>query len=221
MGDMLSDGALVDFAGCHRWWVGLYAGVPGRAFHIWDGDSEELVFVGGMLTDPESVQGWQMLTELTQFVARVRVNGHESAVACTGSRVIAIHLRDDQVVILHQRRYRRGLIVTAMDANTECYMIVDARGQAVVRRVDTGEEVCRWFAVRGAADGRIMCCMNLGYAMMCAGGVTDVWDVERGQHLYALAERIGEANAIVANERVVVAYCGEAAVMHLWDFGAQ
>ncbi|PKI53763.1 hypothetical protein CRG98_025844 [Punica granatum] len=220
MGDVVSDGALVDFAGCDRWWVGLYAGVPGRAFHIWDGDSEELVFVGGTLTDPESVRGWHMLTELTQFVARVRVTGHESAVACTSTRAIAIHLRD-QGVILDRHRYRRGLIVTATDANAESYIVVDTRGLAVVRRVETGEEVCRRFTVRGASQGRVMGCMNLGYALMCVGGVTDIWDVERGEYLYSLAERMGEVTAIVANERYVAAYCSDAAMIHLWDFGAQ
>ncbi|KAK4769924.1 hypothetical protein SAY87_030456 [Trapa incisa] len=221
MGDVLSDGALVDFAACDRWWVGLYAGVPGRAFHIWDGQTEELVFVGGMLTDPESVRGWQMLTELTQFVARVRVTGHESVVACTSTRVITIHLRDQGVLVLDQRQYRRGLIVMAMDANAECYVVVDTRGQAAVRRVDTGVEVCRRFVVRGAGEGRLIGCMNLGYAMMCTRGVIDVWDVERGEYLYSLAERVEEVNVIVANEQLVAGYCGEAATIHLWIFGAR
>ncbi|KAK4787936.1 hypothetical protein SAY86_011769 [Trapa natans] len=218
MGDVVTDGAMVDFAGCERWWVGLYAGVPGRAFHIWDSDSEDLVFVGGTLTDPESVRGWRMLTELIHYVARVRVTGHESAVACTGTRVIAIHLRD-QGVILDQHRYRRGLIVTATDTNADSYIVVDTRGSAIVRRADTGEEMCRRFTVRGAAEGRVMGSLNLGYAMMCAGGVMDVWDIEHGEYLYSLAERIGEVNAIVANDRHVAAYCSDAAIIHLWDFG--
>lgn len=219
-GDVMMDGALVDFAGCDRWWVGLYAGVPGRAFHIWDGNSEELVSVSGTLTDPESVRGWRLLTDLTQFIARVRVTGNESAVACTRTRVIAIHLRDHGVT-LHRLRYRQGLIVTATDTNADSYITVDTRGSAVVRRVDTGEELCHPFMVRGAAEGRLMGCMNLGYAMMCVGGVTDVWDVEHGVYLDSLAERIGEVNAMIANDRYVAAYCSEAAIIHLWDFGAQ
>ncbi|KAK8669372.1 hypothetical protein V6N13_106804 [Hibiscus sabdariffa] len=60
MGNLLGDGALVDFTGSGRWWVGLYAGVPGRAFHIWDGNTEEPVYVNPMIlsfTDPEAIMG--------------------------------------------------------------------------------------------------------------------------------------------------------------------
>lgn len=33
LGDVVNDGALVDFAGGSQWWVGLYAGALGRVFH--------------------------------------------------------------------------------------------------------------------------------------------------------------------------------------------
>ncbi|KAF8042932.1 hypothetical protein BT93_A1306 [Corymbia citriodora subsp. variegata] len=217
VGDVVNDGALVDFAGCGRWWVGLYAGVPGRAFHIWNSNTEELVFVGGTLTDPESLMGWRMLTDLTQFVGRLRVTQQESAVAATSTRVLVINLRD-QGEVLDDRYYRRrGLIVTSVDVGEDAYVVVDTRGLAVVRHVGTREEICR-FNVRGAAQGRVMGCMNQGYALMCVAGVIRVWEVERGAELYTLAEGIGEVNAIVANERHVAAYSNDA-IIHLWDFG--
>lgn len=217
IGDVVNDGALVDFAGCGRWWAGLYAGVPGRAFHIWDSNSEELVFVGGTLTDPESLMGWRMLTDLTQFVGRLRVTRQESAVAATGTRVILIDLRGQGLVLSDQSYRRRGLIVTSVDVDEDAYIIVDTRGRAVVRRVGTSEEICR-FNVRGAARGRVMGCMNQGYALMCVAGVIRVWETERGGYLYDLVEGIGEVNAIVANERHVAVYSNDATI-HLWDFG--
>ncbi|KAK5784261.1 hypothetical protein PVK06_038784 [Gossypium arboreum] len=68
MGNVLDDGALVDFTRCWRWWVGLYASVPGRAFHIWDCNAEELVYLNASLTDPEAMMGWHMLTEFTETI---------------------------------------------------------------------------------------------------------------------------------------------------------
>lgn len=220
MGDVVNDGVLVDFAGCDQFWVGLYAGVPGRAFHIWDAESEEPLFVGGALTDPESVRGWRMLTELTQFVGRVRVTRADSAVACTSTRVIVIDLTNLGNILGERRYQRRGLIVTAMDTSGESYIAVDTRGQAIVHHANSGEELCR-FPVRGASRGRVMGCMNLGYALMSVGGVVRVYDVEVGRELYSFVEMIGEVNAMVANERHVAAYSSDTALIHLWDFGAQ
>ncbi|GAV86754.1 WD40 domain-containing protein [Cephalotus follicularis] len=214
LGDVVNDGALVDFTGCGRFWVGLYAGPPGRAFHVWDSNTEEVVFVDGSLTDPEAVMGWRMLTELTESVGRIRVTSLGFAVACTSSRVMVFDLRNPGL-ILGEREYPRGLIVTCADVSEEGFIVVDSRGVARVRRVDTFEEVCR-FPARGASVG----CMNSGYAMVCAGGVIRVWEVDRGEYLYSFRERVGEVNALVANERHV-AGCAMDSTIHLWDFGAQ
>ncbi|KAI4384921.1 hypothetical protein MLD38_003005 [Melastoma candidum] len=216
-GDVVNDGALVDFTGCSHWWVGLYAGVPGRAFHIWDDNSEEVVFIGGSLTDPESLMGWRMLTELTQFVGHVRVNDQETAVACTNTRVVQIDLRNHGVVIGEQR-YRRGVIVTATDVNNEAYIIVDTRGIATVRRLVTSEQVCR-FRVSGAAQGRAIGCMNSGYAVISAGGTIGTWEVHHGEALYSFGDGLGEVLAIIADDRYIVASLNDATI-HLWDFSA-
>ena len=169
MGDAVNDGALVDFTGCGRWWVALYAGVPGRAFHIWDGNTEELVYVNLTLTDPEALMGWHMFTELTEPIGRVRVTSQESAVACTSLRYMVLDLRNPEFP-LHDQELRRGLMVTSLDTNNEAFITVDIRGWAIVRRVDTLEEVCRF----NTQQRNVMGCMNLGYALTCAAGVIRV-----------------------------------------------
>lgn len=218
LGQVVNDGVLVDFTGCGRWWVGLYAGVPDRAFHIWDSVSEELLFVGGSLTEPESVMGWHMLTDLTEFVGRVRVTNQESAVACTRVRLIVFDLRN-LGVILGEQEYTRGINVRSLDVSDSAYFIMENRGLASVHRVNTLEEMCR-FTVRGVSQRNVMGCMNRGYAFMCAGGVIRLWEVERGEYLYGFRERIGETSALVADERHVAA-CSRDTTLHLWDFGPQ
>ena len=241
-GDVVNDGALVDFTGCGsgRWWVGLYAGAPNRAFHIWDSVTEELVYVNGSLTNPESLMGWRLLiNEVTEFVGRVRVvtaiiseeedeedEDHQLAVAvaCTSSRLIVFDLRNPDV-ILGEEESNRGFIVTSVDVSNDArYIRVDNHGHASVCRVGTLEEVCRFNIGGGGRSGsqrRVMGCMNLGYALMCAGGVITVWEVEHGRRLYHFRERIGEVNAVVANERYVAAAAATSdRIIHLWDFGA-
>ncbi|PHU17565.1 Transcriptional regulator STERILE APETALA [Capsicum chinense] len=217
-GDVVNDGALVDFTGSDQWWVGLYAGVPGRAFQIWNRETEELVFVGGELTDPEALMGWHILTELTEMVGRIRVTTRETAVACTSLQLMAIDLRN-QGIIIRAQPSRRGLIVASFDARNETLVAVDSRGMASVRRADDLEEICR-FNVRGDNQRGVVGCMNGGYALMWIGSVIRVWDIEHGACLYSLRERIGNNNAIIADERYVAA-CSSDATIHLWDFGAQ
>lgn len=228
LGSVMDDGVLIDFTGCSRYWVGLYAGLAGRAFHIWDGQTEELTFVGGSLTDHNTVMGWRMLTEFTGYVGRVRLMSHESAVACTSSRAIIFDLRN-QGVVLGEREYSRGIFVTSVDVSNEAYVVVENllnreadhqnRRLAIVSRVDTFEEVRR-FSLSVETNVNIMGCMNQGYVLMCAGGIIMVWEVERrGEYLYSFRERIGdEVIAFVGDDRHVAASCETS--IHLWDFGA-
>ncbi|KAL0340312.1 UNVERIFIED_CONTAM: Transcriptional regulator STERILE APETALA [Sesamum radiatum] len=220
MGDVVNDGVLVDFTGSNRWWVGLYAGVPGRAFHIWNSETEELVFIGGTLTDPEAVIGWHLLTEMTDLIGRVRVTSHENAVACTSLRVIVFDLAN-QGIVLGEQDFRRGITVASFDANNESTLITDSRGTASVRRVVDLEEICR-FTIRGASQqrGRILGCVNGGYGVVFGGGVIRVWEIEHGGYLYSFRERIGECNALAADDSYVAA-CSPHGILHLWDFRAQ
>ncbi|KAL2502459.1 Transcriptional regulator STERILE APETALA [Forsythia ovata] len=218
VGDVVNDGVLVDFTGGDRWWVGLYAGAPGRAFHVWNSETEELVYVGGELTDPEAVMGWHLLNELTELIGRVRVTSHGTAVACTSLRVIILDLRN-QGIVLQEEEFPREIAVSCFDTNGESMVIVDSRARASVRRVDTLEEVCR-FTVRGSSQRGILGCVNGGYGLMCVGGVIRVWEIEHGAYLYNFRERIGICNALIADERHVAA-CSADATIHLWDFGAQ
>ncbi|MBA0758121.1 hypothetical protein Gotri_021144 [Gossypium trilobum] len=215
IGNIVDDGSLVDFTGCGRWWVGLYAGVPGRAIHIWDGNTEELVYVNTTLTDRESLRGWHMLTELTEAIGRVRVTSQESAVACTSNKYMVLDLRNPAFP-LHDRESARGFIVNSLDTNNEAFIIVDNRGRAVVRRADTLEELCRF----NTRLGNLMGCMNLGYALLCAAGVIRVWGIEHGQYLYSFGENIGAVNAMAGDDRHVAAASSNSTI-HLWDFGAQ
>ncbi|CAN4097479.1 unnamed protein product [Withania somnifera] len=218
LGDVVNDGALVDFTGCDQWWVGLYAGVPGRAFHIWNRETEELVFIGGELTDPEALMGWHQLTEVMEIIGRIRVTTQETAVACTSLQLMIIDLQN-QGIIIRAQPSRRGIIVASFDARNESLVAVDSRGAASVRRANDLEEICR-FNVRGASQRGFVGCMNGGYALMWTGNVIRVWDIEHGAYLYSLRERIGDINAIIADERYVAACSGDATI-HLWDFGAQ
>lgn len=185
---------------------------------MWNGGTEELVFIGGTLTDPEAVMGWHLLTELTELIGRVRVTSQELAIACTSLRIIVFDL-SNQVLVLGEEEFRRGIIVGSLDANHEAFVIVDRRGGANVRRAGTLEEVCR-FTVSGTSQRGVLGCMNSGYTIMCTGNVVSVWEVERGEYLYSLRERIGETSAIIADERHVAA-CSSDCTIHLWDFGAQ
>ncbi|XP_058080518.1 transcriptional regulator STERILE APETALA [Magnolia sinica] len=214
-GDVVNDGALVNFTGCSRWWVGLYAGVPGRAFHVWDSRTEELVFVGGSLTDPDAVQGWHLLTEMTESVGRVRVSSRDTGVACTGRRVMVFDLRN-QGLVLGEEEFEQGVIVDSVDVSNNLFLVIDNTGQARVRQVRTFEQVCQ-FGIRGA--GRVLGCMNGGYAFVYAGGTIRAWDIERGQLLYRLRERIGDAVDLVADEEHV-AGCSSDTGIHLWRFSA-
>ncbi|XP_009793043.1 transcriptional regulator STERILE APETALA-like [Nicotiana tabacum] len=218
LGDVVNDGALVDFTGCDQWWVGLYAGVPGRAFHIWNKETEELLFVGGELTDPEALMGWHLLTEVTELVGRIRVTTRETAVACTSLQIMVIDLQN-QGIIIRAQPFRRGLIVASFDARNETLVAVDNRGIATVRRADNLEEICR-FNVGGANQRGIVGCMNGGYALMWIRNVIRVREIQHGAYLYSIRERIGDINAIIADERYLAA-CSSDATIHLWDFGAQ
>lgn len=162
--------------------------------------------------------GWHILTELTEMVGRIRVTTRDTAVACTSLQLMAIDLRN-QGIIIRAQPSRRGLIVASFDARNETLVAVDSRGMASVRRADDLEEICR-FNVRGDNQRGVVGCMNGGYALMWIGSVIRVWDIEHGACLYSLRERIGNNNAIIADERYVAA-CSSDATIHLWDFGAQ
>ncbi|KAI9109035.1 hypothetical protein K1719_019990 [Acacia pycnantha] len=215
--NVVESGVLVDFAGRGRWWVGLFAGVSGQAFQIWDAENEQLVFIGGTLTDAETVNGWHMLAEFVEPVGRIRVTNGGLAVACTSSQLVVLDLNNR--VFLHELWSAvGGFIVTSMDVSDEAFFIVERNGDARVRRASTLEQLCQFRTrrVRGLMRG----CRNMGYALTCAGGVVRVWDVERprGQlRLVVAGERVAEGMAMVCNERHV-AISGNDRTIHLWDF---
>ncbi|KAL6534810.1 hypothetical protein OROGR_013485 [Orobanche gracilis] len=218
LGDVVNDGALIDFSGGDRWWVGLYAGVPGHSFHIWNVVTEELVFVGGTLTDSVAVTGWHTLTETTDLIGRIRVTCHNTAVACTSLKVVVFDLQN-QGVVLGEEEFRRGIIVGSFDSYGELALITDVHGSASVFRVANWEETSR-FVVRGSrlGLGEVLGCVNGGYGLVLVGGVIRVWEIENGEYLYRFRETIGACSALIADERHVVAYSTHGTI-HIWDYG--
>ncbi|PIA58231.1 hypothetical protein AQUCO_00500285v1 [Aquilegia coerulea] len=181
---------------------GLYAGVPGRSFHVWNAETEQLVFIGGSLTDPE--------------------------IASTAIRLMSLEIRnhDGMMVVLNEEEQvvERSLIVDSVDvsSNTERFILVDNRQRfARIRQVGDFEEVCR-FRIRGGGGGGgggLMGCINGGCVFIWSGGVIRAWDARNGEVLYNLTDRIGEVTALIADDRHVACTCADGTI-HLWDFGA-
>ncbi|KAJ1415549.1 WD40/YVTN repeat-like-containing domain superfamily [Sesbania bispinosa] len=223
-GDVVNNGVLVEFAGSSRWWVGLFAGHAGGSFQIWDAHTEQRVFVGGSLTDPESVLGWHMLTELTEPVGRVRVTEQEFVVACTGSRLVCFELSNPEV-LLRDVGSSAGFVVSSMDVSHENLVVVERNGVGTVRRVNTFERVSR-FRMRGAWLRGLLGCMNLGYVVTYSGGggLLRVWDIHHpnGRLCVTLAIRGGEgqANSLVANQTHVAISSNDTSI-HLLNFSVQ
>ncbi|KAK1424008.1 hypothetical protein QVD17_19319 [Tagetes erecta] len=212
LGDVVTDGVLVDFTGSNRWWIGLYAGVPNRAFHVRNSETEELIFIGGTLTDPDAVFGWHLLVDLTEHVGRIRITSDDMAVGFTKNRVIVFNLRNQ--VILGEEEFTRPIKMGTADAYDKALMFVNRRGVANVRRVDSLEEICRFMA-----RGGLLGCINGGYSFISGGDGVRVWELDHGEYLYSLRERIWDASVLIADERYAAA-CTSDNTIHLWDFGS-
>ncbi|WOL10433.1 hypothetical protein Cni_G19188 [Canna indica] len=230
-GNVMDDGTLVDFTGDDRWWVGLFAGVPGRSWQVWNAATEMLVYVGGNLMDPHAVLGWHMLTDLSGAAAgRVRMAGPSVAVGCTASSIEVLDL-DEMGKILNRVELPRDVVVESLNAYEDRLMVVDMQGRVNLCKVPTLQELCRFRAVRRAATAEegvrqwdeeaavVRGCMNWGYVIAYASGRVRVWDAETGQYLYRFRERVGDMIAMVAGDRYVAAWDNETG-LHLWDFGA-
>ncbi|XP_076934708.1 transcriptional regulator STERILE APETALA-like [Bidens hawaiensis] len=213
LGDVVTDGVLVDFTGSSRWWIGLYAGVPNRAFHVRNSITEELVFIGGTLTDPDAVIGWHLLVDLNDHVGRIRITSDDMAVGFTRSRVIVFSLGNQ--MILGEEEFMRQINVGTADAYNKALMFVNSRGVAKVRQVEHLGEICRFMA-----RGGLLGCINGGYAFISTSNGVRVWELDHGEYLYIFRERIRDITAMIADEHHVAASTGDNTI-HLWDFGAR
>jgi hypothetical protein len=230
IGDVVNNGVLVEFAGCSRFWVGLFAGHAGGAFQIWDTQTEQRVFVGGSLTDPEAVQGWHMLTELVEPVGRVRVTEREFVVACTTSRLICFNLRNPEI-LLRDMGSTTGFMVSSLDISHEVFVVVERNGVGTVRRVGNFERVSR-FRLRGSWLRGLLGCMNLGYVITYSSvsGLLRVWDIHEPTARLCITIAVrddgGEGqgqvhgNSMVANQTHVAISSNDSSI-HLLDFSVQ
>lgn len=227
-GDVVNNGVLVEFVGSGRWWVGLFAGHAGAAFQIWDAHTEQRVFVGGSLTDPETVLGWHMLTELVEPVGRLRVTEREVVVACTGSRLVCFNVRNPEV-LLRDVGSRAGFVVGSLDVSHEGFVVVERNGMGTVRRVGNFERVSRFRLSSTSWLRGLLGCMNLGYVVTYSGGsgLLRVWDTHHpvGRLCVEVAVRPGEAAQGYANSMVAsqthVAVSFNDGLIHLLDFSVQ
>ncbi|KAJ1690264.1 hypothetical protein LUZ63_014419 [Rhynchospora breviuscula] len=226
-GDLVVDGPLLDFTGNDQCWVGLFAGAPGRSWHVWDANTEQLIYVGGSLTDAGALMGWHMLTDFgAPVVGRVRLAGPGMAVGCSSSRIQVMDLENPGFVINELVLQQGELAVDSVDATSEGRIVyVDLNGLAKVCRVPVLDEVCSFDALRRDMQGqhhgevaRVVACMNWGY-VICFSSWAGVWDSHTGEFLYRFRERIGHVVAAVVNNRNVAAWSDDSG-LHLWDFGA-
>ncbi|CAJ1971565.1 unnamed protein product [Sphenostylis stenocarpa] len=221
MGFVMNNGVMVGFAGTARWWVGLFAGIAGRAFQVWNAESRERVFVGGSLTDPETVMGWHMLTELVDPVGRVRVTGGDFVVACTGVRLVCFNAWSPEA-LLREVGSSSGFVVSSMDVSEEAFVVVERGGVGTVWRVGTFERLSRFRLSRSWIRG-LWGCMNRGYVITYCpypSSSLRIWNIERevGRLRVRLGARLGQANSMVANERHVAISSND---VNLLDFGVQ
>ncbi|KAL4184788.1 hypothetical protein AMTRI_Chr10g2860 [Amborella trichopoda] len=212
-GNVVDNGTCVDFNGNGRFWVGLFAGVPGRAVRVWDAVTEETLFVGGDLTDPDAVRGWRLLTEPHRTLGRVRVGAGGLVVACTESRVSVVFGAEDEIY-----ESFGDFMVGCFDAHGERCLVVSRDEEATIRHLPDLNRTCE-FEVEGVATNEALGCMNWTQGFVCSEGVIGTWDLRSGENLYHFREDLGEATAIVADDLHVAAVTTDA-LLHLWSFAA-
>lgn len=229
-GNVRDDGTLVDFTGCDRWWVGLYAGISGHACHIWDAGTEELVFNGGDITDPDALRGWRMLTEQAERIGRVRIGSNGLLLLATRLKVAAFDLETQGIFFRVEEEADDEIIVESVDVNRDRVLVASNDGNARVRRMRTLENICALpFDGLGGADDnssgsnnnnnsrKILGTLNTWMAFVCIDGVVHAWDADSGARLYRLVEQVGDVFDLVSDDEHV-AGCAVDNGIHLWSF---
>ncbi|GLJ23764.1 hypothetical protein SUGI_0450800 [Cryptomeria japonica] len=246
VGNVVNDGTLVDFTGSEKFWVGLYAGIPGHACHIWDAVTEQLVFNAGDITDSEALRGWRLLTEQAERIGRVRVNRDGILLTATRFKVTVFDLesygvsfRREEIAMDEQQQ----LIVESVDANNDWFLTASDDGAARIRRITDFEDSWAFsFAEAAATDAnsansttstsrsssgntnsdrrnrvRVFGALNTRQAFLCIEGSVHAWDAKSGMRLYRLDEWMGEVFDLVADDEHV-AGCAIDTGIHLWSF---
>eukprot|EP01018_Ginkgo_biloba_P020112 Gb_09541 [translate_table: standard] len=228
VGNVVNDGTLVDFTGCEDWWVGLYAGVPRHACHIWDASTEELVFNGGDITDPDALRGWHLLTEQAERIGRVRIGDDGLLLTATRLKVAVFDLETHGSAFSIEEETAGEVIVESVEVNADRFLMASSNGVARIRQVRTLEDVCSFpFDGAGGLNGnnnnnnnyrKLLGTLNTRQAFVCIDGVVGAWDANSGARLYRLTEQIGDVFDLVADDEHV-AGCALDTGIHLWSFG--
>ncbi|MCO5586512.1 hypothetical protein L7F22_040452 [Adiantum nelumboides] len=218
VGDYVNDGILVDFTGSSSRWVGLYAGARGRALHVWDAYTEELLHIGGDMTDGDAYAGWSLLVDNADHIGRVRISEDRLAVVATRSKLCVLDMETLSTVFSMGMTRSSQAVCSSLAVHEDRILLVVANGMARVWGSMSMQETARFRVGRG---GAVCGAMNAWHALVCNNGMIDVWDYYPSASLcYRLAqeERLVEVNDLVANNQCVAACCNRDRGIHLWDF---
>ncbi|GLJ23772.1 hypothetical protein SUGI_0451080 [Cryptomeria japonica] len=227
LGNVVNDGTLVDFTGCGRFWVGLCAGSPGHAYHIWDAATEQLVLNDGDITDLEALRGWRLLTEQGGRIGRVGINSNGILLTATKMKLAAFDLETYGVSFSREQTAVVGqeLIVESVEANNDRFLTASNNGAARIRRITDFEDVCSFSFDTAAGDNngnnhgerKVLGTLNAWQAFLCIDGVVHAWDAHSGLRLHRLNEHMGQVFDLVADDGHV-AGCAIDSGVHLWSF---
>ncbi|KAH7436759.1 hypothetical protein KP509_05G035100 [Ceratopteris richardii] len=220
MGNYVEDGILADFSGNASKWAGLYAGVRGRALRVWDAYSEELVYVGGCMTDADAYAGWTMLVDNADNIGRVKVTRDRLLVVATRSKLCVMDM--EALTILLDISLSRSLqVIPASLALQDKYMLL-VSGSGVVRILGTesAQEVASFSLGMHIRGSTVFGAMNSWHLMVNSRDILHVWDFPSIRRPYRLATGLTDVTDLVCNDNNIAIACGsgEEQGIHIWDF---
>ncbi|KAJ7513776.1 hypothetical protein O6H91_23G013700 [Diphasiastrum complanatum] len=215
VGNVIQDGALINFTGSNRWWVGLYAGSPGNCIRIWDATSQETVFRGGNIMDNDAMSGWNLFVEQAGQIGRVQISNDALLVAASRTSLNISDIENDGLYPRLEREEQ--MAVEALAVKDDKMLTASYDGSACIRSLPDLDEVCRIENLDVEDAGQLSGSLNSRQCFLCISGEINVWDAISGVHLYNLEEPVGDAYDLVASDEYVVASNPDFG-LNLWDF---
>ncbi|KAI5069574.1 hypothetical protein GOP47_0015875 [Adiantum capillus-veneris] len=215
----VNDGILVDFSGSSSRWAALYAGVRGRALHVWNAYTEELLHIGGDMTDADAYAGWSLLVNNADHIGRVRISQDTLAVVATRSKLCVLDMETLSTLFTMGMTRSSQALSASLALHQDRILLVCANGMARVWASRSMEETARVRVGTVTRGAMVYGAMNAWMVLICNNGMIDVWDYSSDTLMYRLAEeRLVEVNDMVANNEYVVACCNQEEGIHVWDF---